>query len=267
MTLEIFRHTLGPWTTWHAIAGVREYEICDCGFSIASAGQSGRAGLACDRLRARTRRPGPAARLRQAAGTAATKAGRPPPKGSIPQRPGRHSAALRHTSLCRGAVQLTRLRPAGPRLAGPRLTAPGLAGPRLTAPGLVGLRLTAPGLVALRLTGPRLTGGQLGRSHGQPGGLGRPGRTSRPARNRLAQLRPAGPYLTRLRPAASDLTRLRQARLRETGLQAIGLREGRPPGRASPLPAALLPPCHAGKSAAVMLGRVLLPRRAQVIRV
>src|ERR1039457_285040 len=25
MTLEIFRHTLGPWTTWHAIAGVREY--------------------------------------------------------------------------------------------------------------------------------------------------------------------------------------------------------------------------------------------------
>jgi hypothetical protein len=118
---------------------------------------------------------------------------------------------------------LTRL-----RLVGLRLTGPGLVGLRLTGRGLVSLRLACPrlagrGLVDLRLTGPRLTGSHLGRSHGRAGGLGRPGRTSLPVRNRLAQLRQGGPKQGRLRPAGSDLARLRQARRRETGLRETGL--------------------------------------------
>ena len=194
-------------------------------------------------------------------------------------------------------LRLVGLRLAGPGLVGLRLTGRGLvslrlAYPRLACRGLVGHRLTGRGPVDLRLTSPRLTGGHLGRSHGRAGGLGRPGRTSLPARNRLAQLRQGGPKQGRLRPAGSDLARLRQARLRETGpretglqetglqetgpretgrretgLQETGLQKGRPPGQASPLPVALRPPCRAGSPAAVMLGRPLLPRRAQVIRV
>jgi hypothetical protein len=161
---------------------------------------------------------------------------------------------------------LTRLRVAGLRLTGPRLAAPRLAGPKLAGPRLAGLRLAG-----LRLAGLRPAAAHLGRSHGRPGGRGRPGRTSRHARSRLALLGQAELAQDRLSPAGPDLARRRQTGRRQAGRQQAArpetrLREGRPLGQPSPLPAALLPPCHAEKSAAVMLGRALQSRRAQVIR-